>query len=192
MNISVILIAEDSKNLFYYFIGKLAFIIGLFLAFKKRKILIEMIDPNEALLEDFLLEKGYTKVKLKLTKTNHFEIKASINGVKGLFILDTGASNSCVGFEAIETFKLKAKDSEIKAAGAGATDMITQVSKKNKLKIGKWKKDKVPLILFNLIHVNTALLNYNSKPVDGIIGADILKKAKAIIDYDKRYVYLKL
>ena len=66
------------------------------------------------------------------------------------------------------------------------------VNKKNKLKIGKWKKDKVPLILFNLTHVNTALLNYNSKPVDGIIGADILKKAKAIIDYDKRYVYLKM
>ena len=151
-----------------------------------------MIDPNNIALEEFLLEKGYTKVKLKLTKTNHFEIKATINGVKGLFILDTGASNSCVGFEAIETFKLKAKDSEIKAAGAGATDMITQVSKKNKIKIGKWKKDKVPLILFNLTHVNTALLNYNSKPVDGIIGADILKKAKAIIDYDKKYVYLKL
>ena len=151
-----------------------------------------MIDPNNIALEEFLLEKGYTKVKLKLTKTNHFEIKATINGVKGLFILDTGASNSCVGFEAIETFKLKAKDSKIKAAGAGATDMITQVSKKNKIKIGKWKKDKVPLILFNLTHVNTALLNYNSKPVDGIIGADILKKAKAIIDYDKKYVYLKL
>lgn len=151
-----------------------------------------MMDPNNTPLEDFLLEKGYTKVKLKLTKTNHFEIKATINGVKGLFILDTGASNSCVGFEAIDTFKLKAKDSEIKAAGAGATDMLTQVSKKNKLKIGKWKKDKVPLILFNLTHVNTALLNYNSKPVDGIIGADILKKAKAIIDYDQKYVYLKM
>ncbi|MBO3099266.1 clan AA aspartic protease [Gelidibacter sp. DF109] len=143
-------------------------------------------------LQDFLLEKGYIKVKLKLTKTNHFEIKATLNGVKGLFILDTGASNSCVGFEAIETFNLTAKDSEIMAAGAGATDMLTQISKKNKLKIGKWKKDKVALVLFNLTHVNTALLNYNSKPVDGIIGADILKKAKAIIDYDKRYVYLKL
>ena len=151
-----------------------------------------MIDSKDMSLQDFLLEKGYIKVKLKLTKTNHFEIKASLNGVKGLFILDTGASNSCVGFEAIETFKLTAKDSEIKAAGAGATDMLTQVSKKNKLKIGKWKKDKVALVLFNLTHVNTALLNYNSKPVDGIIGADILKKAKAIIDYDKRYVYLKL
>lgn len=144
------------------------------------------------LLKDFLLERGYTKIKLTLTKTNHFEIKATINGVKGLFILDTGASSSCVGFEAIEIFKLKAKDSDVKAAGAGATDMITQLSKKNKVKIGKWKKDKVPLILFNLTHVNTALTSFNAKPVDGIIGADILKKAKAIIDYDKKYLYLKL
>ena len=121
-------------------------------------------EPNKS-LKDFLLEKGYTKIKLKLTKTNHFEIKSSINGVKGLFILDTGASSSCVGFEAIETFKLKVKDSEIKAAGAGASDMITQISKKNQIKIGKWKQDKVPLILFNLTHVNTALINHNAKPV---------------------------
>jgi len=143
-------------------------------------------------LQNFLLQRGYTKVKLKLTKTNHFEIKATINGVKGLFILDTGASTSCVGFEAIETFKLKTNDSSIKAAGAGATDMLTKVSKKNNVEIGKWKKDRVALILFNLTHVNTALTSHNSKPVDGIIGADILKKSKAIIDYEKKYLYLKL
>jgi len=143
-------------------------------------------------LKDYLLKKGYTKIKLHLSKTNHFEIKVTLNGFKGLFILDTGASNSCVGFEAVETFRLKAKDSEIKPACAGATDMTTQISKKNKLKIGKWKKDKVALILFNLTHVNTALVSHNSKPVDGIIGADILKKGKAIIDYEKRELYLKL
>ncbi|WNH08906.1 TIGR02281 family clan AA aspartic protease [Thalassobellus suaedae] len=145
-----------------------------------------------AKLQQFLLDKGYTKVKLHLTQTNHFEIKATINGHKGLFILDTGASSSCVGFEAIETFNLKVKDSEIKAAGAGATDMDTKMSKKNKVKIGKWKNDKVILVLFNLSHVNTALINHNSKPVDGIIGADILKKGKAIIDYEKKFLYLKL
>lgn len=143
-------------------------------------------------LKDFLLDKGYTKIKLTLTKTNHFEIKAAINGVKGLFILDTGASSSCLGFEAVDRFKLKAIDSEIKAAGAGATDMLTQIATKNKVKIGKWKKDKVALILFNLAHVNTALTLHNAQPVDGIIGADILKKGKAIIDYDKKYLYLKL
>ncbi len=143
-------------------------------------------------LQNFLLSKDYTKIKLKLTKTNHFEMKATINGVKGNFILDTGASSSCVGFEAIETFNLKVKDSEILAAGAGATDMETKMSKKNKVKIGKWNHDKVVLVLFNLVHVNTALVNHNSKPVDGIIGADILKKGKAVIDYEKKYLYLKL
>ncbi|WP_250435400.1 retropepsin-like aspartic protease [Hanstruepera flava] len=143
-------------------------------------------------IQDFLLNKGYTKVKLKLTKTNHFEIKATINGIKGRFILDTGASNSCVGFDAVDNFKLKAKDSEVKAAGAGAIDMLTQISKRNKLKIGKWKHDKVALILFNLSHVNTALTNHDAEPVDGIIGADILKKSKAIIDYEKKYLYLKM
>ena len=143
-------------------------------------------------LQEFLLEKGYSKVKLKLTKTNHFEIKATINGVKGLFILDTGASSSCVGFDAVDTFNLDAEESLIKAAGAGAIDMTTQVAKKNIVKIGKWKTEKVALILFNLTHVNTALTTHNAQPVDGIIGADILKKSKAIIDYEKRYLYLKM
>ncbi len=143
-------------------------------------------------LQEFLLNKGYTKIKLHLTKTNHFEIIARINGKKGMFILDTGASSSCVGFEGIETFKLIASESDIKAAGAGATNMLTQISKHNKLKIGKWQKDKVALILFNLTHVNTALTNHDAKPVDGIIGADILKKGKAVIDYEKKYLYLKM
>lgn len=143
-------------------------------------------------LKDFLVNKGYAKVKLKFTKTNHFEIRATINGVKGQFILDTGASNSCVGFEAIERFNLKVKDSEIKAVGAGASNMSTKISKANSLKIGQWRKKRVALILFNLTHVNEGLINHNAEPVDGIIGADILKKGKAIIDYEKKYLYLKL
>lgn len=143
-------------------------------------------------LQEFLLNKGYIQVKLRLTKTNHFEIKATLNGIKGRFILDTGASNSCVGFEAVDNFNLKVKDSNILAAGAGAINMETKMSNKNKVKIGKWESNKIVLVLFNLTHVNTALINHKSKPVDGIIGADILKKSKAIIDYDKKYLYLKL
>ncbi len=142
-------------------------------------------------LEAFLIKKGYLRAKLKLTKTNHFEIKATLNGVKGRFILDTGASSSCVGFEAVNTFNLKVKDSKILAAGAGATNMETKLSKKNNMRIGKWKTDKIVLVLFNLTHVNTALINHKSKPVDGIIGADILKKSNAVIDYEQKYLYLK-
>ncbi|AUC83207.1 retropepsin-like aspartic protease [Lacinutrix sp. Bg11-31] len=145
----------------------------------------------ENALWEFLLKKEYKKVKLRLTKTNHFEVKATINGVKGLFILDTGASNSCIGFEDVTLFKLNAKPSNIKAAGAGAIDMLTQTASKNTIKIGNWKSSNVTLVLFDLTHVNTALTMHNAKPVNGIIGADVLKKGKAIIDYNKKYLYLK-
>ena len=57
----------------------------------------------ENLHEILKLEK-YKKIKFKITRTQHLQIKAKINGVSGTFILDTGASNTCVGFESIERF----------------------------------------------------------------------------------------
>ncbi|MCH2195219.1 retropepsin-like aspartic protease [Kordia sp.] len=142
-------------------------------------------------LRKFLLDKGYKRIKLNRINTNHYEVKAKINGIEGSFILDTGASSSCVGFEAVKIFNLKAKDSKIKAAGAGAVNMETQISKNNKVRLGKWTKQRVALVLFNLDHVNTALTQHDAKPVHGIIGADILRKGKAVIDYDKNCLYLK-
>ncbi|WP_108802301.1 retropepsin-like aspartic protease [Aquimarina sp. Aq107] len=142
-------------------------------------------------LRQFLINKEYQRIRLVYTKTNHFEVKAKLNGIEGNFILDTGASNSCVGFDAVEKFNLFAQDSDVKAAGAGATDMVTQLSKKNTLQLGKWSKNNVSLVLFDLTHVNTALTAHQAEPVDGIIGADILKIGKAVIDYERKCVYLK-
>jgi len=147
---------------------------------------------NMSSLQGFLENQGYTKIKLHFTKTNHFEIIASINGVKGFFILDTGASSSCIGFNVVDKFKLTIQDSKIKATGAGASDMETKLSKNNKVKLGKRSYNKLNLVIFDLNHVNTALIEHHSKPVDGIIGADILKQGHAVIDYKKKYLYLNL
>ena len=142
-------------------------------------------------LQDFLKGKKYKKIKFTVLKTQHLLIKGKINGVKGNFILDTGASNSCVGFESIEHFKLDPQFSETKAAGAGATGIETQLAKNNEIQLGRWKNKKLHLIVFDMSHVNDALRHYKTKPVDGIIGADILLKGKAIIDYSNHCLYLK-
>ena len=142
-------------------------------------------------LKKFLKNKNYIRVPLVFTATNHFEIVAKINGISGRFILDTGASNTCIGLDKIEFFNLISKESKVKAAGAGATNMETLISIKNKIEIGKWRKQKHKIVLFDLTHVNEALTTHKALPVDGVIGADILKKAKAIIDYKKSFVYLK-
>lgn len=142
-------------------------------------------------LKDYLFKKDYYCINLKSTKTNHFELKAKINGVKGRFILDTGASNTCVDFGLADQFKLNVEESETKAAGAGATDMQTKQAANVKIKVGKWHYHNLHLVLLDLTHVNKALIEHHAKPVDGIIGADILKKGKAIIDYENKQLYLK-
>ena len=142
-------------------------------------------------LKKVLRKKKYIKIKLKKIVTNHLELKAKINGIDGKFILDTGASNSCVSLNLIEYFNLISEESEVKAAGAGATDMETQKSENNNLQIGKWKTNQCNLVLFDLTHVNTALTQHNAEEVHGIIGADILESGKAFIDYDKKVLYLK-
>ncbi len=142
-------------------------------------------------LEKILKKNKYTKIKLKKIATNHLELKAKINGIKGRFILDTGASNSCVGLNAVENFKLVTEETETKAAGAGAINMETKLSKNNSLKIDKWQTTSFDLVLFDLSHVNSALTQHKAKEVDGIIGADVLQKGKAIIDYSQHVLYLK-
>lgn len=138
-----------------------------------------------------LKKENYKKIKFKVSKTQHLLIKASINGVKGNFILDTGASSSCVGFESIELFLLEAKQSKTQASGAGANGMLTQIALGNKLQLGNWKQKDFDLVIFDLSHVNEALIQHKAKPVHGIIGADILMKGKGIIDYYNHCLYLR-
>ncbi len=142
-------------------------------------------------LKRVLARNGYEKINLKKINTNHFEVKAKINNVKGYFILDTGASNSCVSIDLAEKFHLELEDSETKAAGAGAIGMETKVSSKNSIQLKTWSYKKFNLVLLDLSHVNTALTEHNAQPVDGIIGADILNKGDAIIDYKNQCFYLK-
>jgi len=142
-------------------------------------------------LNKILKRKGYAKIKLKKINTNHFEIKAKLNGVNGRFILDTGASNSCMDITLADKFNLKVTDSDTKAAGAGAIGMETKIAANNTIKLKSWKYKNLNLVLLDLTHVNTALTEHNAKAVDGIIGADILEKGKAIIDYKNKCVYLK-
>lgn len=142
-------------------------------------------------LREFLLSKGYCRTRLFPTVTNHLEMTAKINGIEGSFILDTGASSSCIDFSFAEKFGLLSEDSEVLAAGAGATDMKTKLSRKNAINIQKWTYKKLDIVLFDMSHVNTALENHNASPVHGILGADVLNVGKGIIDYQYNCLYLK-
>jgi hypothetical protein len=119
-------------------------------------------------------------------------LKSSTSGsLSGDFILDTGASTSCIGFDSVSHFTLLSEESEIKAAGAGALDMETKISKNNLLEIGESRLKGIDIILFDLSHVNGALQQVDEKGVHGILGADLLKQLRAVIDYGRNCFYIR-
>ena len=77
------------------------------------------------------------------------------------------------------------------SSGAGATGMHTQIAVGNHLQLGNWNCIDFELVIFDLSHVNKALIEHKSKPVHGIIGADILLKGRGIIDYYNHCLYLR-
>ena len=142
-------------------------------------------------LRNHLEERGFYRIPLKKIASGHYKLSAKINGKLGEFILDTGASTSCVGFASADHFALKSEASKVKAAGAGAINMVTKLARKNTFSIGTWSIDKMDFMLFNLSHVNEALLDVKESEIQGIIGADFLKLRRGVIDYGRNCLYIK-
>jgi hypothetical protein len=69
--------------------------------------------------------------------------------------------------------------------------METLISNKNTIELSTWNYKKLKIVVFDLKHVNEALVAHDAEPVDGIIGADILKRSKAIISYAEKCIYFK-
>lgn len=141
-------------------------------------------------LRGLLEKKGFHRIPLKKLKTGHYKLTVKINSISGNFILDTGASTSCIGFNNISYFFLKSEESSIKAAGAGAINMKTKLARKNKISIDNWKLSSIDFVLFDLSHVNEALQQASEESVHGIIGADFLKSTRAVIDYGRNCLYV--
>ena len=142
-------------------------------------------------LYQFLQSRGYTRVRLLTLPTNHYLVTATLNGPLGRFILDTGASTTCVSTELATHFHLNPKPSEEKASSASANELDTEVAHHNELVIGSWSSKRRSVVLFDMQAVNHALQKHDIETVDGIIGADILQSVNAIIDYKNDWLYLK-
>ena len=67
--------------------------------------------------------------------TNHIIIDAAVNNVDGQFLIDTGASNSCIDLNKSEKFKLDYGKSDEQASSATNEIKETYISKKNLLLI---------------------------------------------------------
>ena len=133
-----------------------------------------------------------TTINFEITLSNHIIIDCKVNSINGRFIIDTGASNSCINYLCANKFKVNFKKLDVKASSA--TNQINEVfySNNNRLEIKNFKKNNFEVILFDMTHINNSLREKEIEDVDGIIGSDVLKEFNAIIEYKRKIITLKL
>ena len=126
-----------------------------------------------------------------LTRSNHILIECKVNYISGIFIVDTGASNSCINYLSASKFNIEFKASNEKASSA--TEEINEIftSKKNVLSIGGFQKNDFNLVLFDMTFINNSLKEKGVSDVDGIIGSDILNELNACVNYKKKEISLE-
>ena len=142
-------------------------------------------------LRNLLEAKGFQRIVLRKMTTGHYTCRAELNTKKGVFIIDTGASSSCIDFEHIGLFNLIQEKSDVIAAGAGDSNMKTALAQNNVFKLKNHKTKNISFVLFDLSHVKKAIATVDPTIVHGILGADYLKKHSTVIDYGRNCMYLK-
>lgn len=136
------------------------------------------------------------KFKIKISRIDkqgcHLSISAKINGKKVNLLIDTGASQTVfdksrmvdiLGHEEFEKV-------DSLSAGLGTNTMESHIVKIPSIKLSKLELKNVKTVLLDLSHVNQSYATMNMTPVDGVIGGDILKKNKGVIDYGKKTLTL--
>jgi hypothetical protein len=133
---------------------------------------------------------GFTAVPLREVATGHHLVEATINGTSGRFVLDTGANATVVDQAHAEQFRLSDPLPGLGGAvGVGGGRSAEQVSI-DSFRIGPVPIRQRRIVTTDLGQLLVALGRVTGGTVYGIIGQDVMKEHRAIIDVARPMLYL--
>ncbi|MBL0049972.1 MAG: clan AA aspartic protease [Bacteroidetes bacterium] len=137
-----------------------------------------------------------TRIPLKLVHVDeqgyHIFVKALINGRVANLLVDTGASKTVFDTNRIQKFasvKTMVANDQI-STGLGTNSMQSHTIELKRMKLGDLILNNAEIFLLDLSHVNETYVKLNYKPLDGVLGGDILKMYNAVINYKQQIVVL--
>ncbi|MBN1233449.1 MAG: clan AA aspartic protease [Candidatus Coatesbacteria bacterium] len=138
-----------------------------------------------------LLKKGYIPIQLKKNRLGHFLIPVKIKNRRFDFILDTGATATCLDRDLIYILDFKKsskKDPQAQGLGGSVAAEIINLSL---VSIGEIDISSINVALIDLTSVKQACELKKAKTIQGIIGVDLLERCKAVIDWANKTIWLK-
>lgn len=115
----------------------------------------------------------------------HLLMEVLINDKPARMLIDTGASQTVLDKNRALQFigDLEVEASDTLSKGLGTDSMESFNVELHSMTFGELKITDQKVVLLDLVHVNTSYEAMGEAPVDGVLGGEILKEYKAVIDY---------
>lgn len=127
-------------------------------------------------------------------KNYHILVESEfINGEKGYWVVDTGASKT-VFDSSLKELYIQTEDSftEIESAGIGDLKIETKAGYISTVSFGEFIFQDLQVGLIDLSALNNLYCRFTDLKISGLIGSDFLVKYKANINYEKLILSLLL
>jgi hypothetical protein len=140
--------------------------------------------------------RRYIEVPLQLLDIEgegfHIMVKGIIHGKEANFLIDTGASRSVFDPKTISNFidDIQFEKKEGLTAGVGSSDLESATFKIDTFSLGALEITDYEAVALDLENIHEMYDKLNLPHIDGIIGGDLLKKHKAVINYRNKKLRL--
>lgn len=148
----------------------------------KKNTKVPFVNKNEIAIE---------VVELQPT-SYHLFVKVKVNNKVARMLVDTGASKTVLDKNfVVEKFKNSAiSSSDNPTSSLHATVQNSESLVVKKMQLGDTILQNYFTTILDLTHVNQTYKSVHCKPIQGILGSDILLEKKAVIDYGKKRIRL--
>jgi hypothetical protein len=148
-------------------------------------------EPQKAgSIDQAMCQLGFTAVPLRELLTGHHLVEARLNGKPASFVVDTGANRTVLHAPFAGDFGLAGKPMGAGGAiGVGGAVRTSQAAVET-LAIGGIGIRQRRIMMTDLSQVTNLLSPISGSKVYGIIGQDVLKEHRAVIDVAKPLLYL--
>jgi hypothetical protein len=133
--------------------------------------------------------RRYIEVPLQLLDIEgegfHIMVKGMIHGKEANFLIDTGASRSVFDPKTISNFidDIQFEKKEGLTAGVGSSDLESATFRIDVFSIGEVEIFDYEAIALDLENIHEMYGKLGLPRIDGIIGGDLLKRYKSVINY---------
>lgn len=144
--------------------------------------------PAAAADADFC-RPGFTTIRMIPLASGHHAVSVLLNGKRGLFLVDTGAGKTIVHTPSMTGFAMRPAATIGVAANASGSVPFVAVDVSG-FTVGGTPTRLSRIYAMDLSYLVDAVNAASAQPIQGLVGQDVLRDQKAVIDVDRSLLHL--